>query len=297
MAITTANKLTSHNVHSVKIHPILDIDYTLGTIEYGAPTPWLGAENATLVPTATATNVQGDGVSRGQIKGASGNTLELTFNAFDYDVAQSMGIVMKDANNANVYIGVAKPVGVSYKVQEAYDDGTELERVIFVHNVTFSSPEMTNAQDPQGEAALSPWTVSGTGAPYPKKFGGYTYSYLDLEQNDYIGDWNTVDNEIYIPSTVATADTIPPVITGDSAKSFALLATFDIDNPQTWPSFTIDATDNIDGNVTNAIKVKSNVNNLIGDGTDLAGDYDLVYTVFDNAGNESLPHNVIVTIA
>ena len=84
--------------------------------------------------------------------------------------------------------------------------------------------------------------------------------------------------------TVNVADTTAPVITvvGDNPMI--------INQGTKWANPGATAFDNLDGNLTHAIVVSGSVN------TAVAGEYGLLYSVSDTAGNEAVAHRIIYVV-
>lgn len=89
-------------------------------------------------------------------------------------------------------------------------------------------------------------------------------------------------------------DVTPPVITGSTTKSFASGELFNVSQPWLWSD--ISALDETDGDVTQQIVLDEAENPNLGDGTAVAGLYNVTYYVSDSSANQSLPFTIDITI-
>jgi P2-related tail formation protein len=105
-----------------------------------------------------------------------------------------------------------------------------------------------------------------TGTVNVKKKGTYTLTYMVTDQS---GNTATVTRKITV------IDNVKPVISGATAKSITINSAF---NPKTG----VTARDNVDGDLTGAIKITGTVN------PKKKGTYTLTYTVSDKSGNKAM---------
>ncbi|PJN92164.1 hypothetical protein CVN76_00935 [Bacillus sp. mrc49] len=130
-------------------------------------------------------------------------------------------------------------------------------------NASFDPKSNVSAKDNADGSLTSKIKVTGT--VNTKKKGSYTLKYTVTDSSKNTA---TITRKITIDST-------KPVISGAANKTIAYKSTFNSKSG-------VSAKDNLDGNVTNKIKITGSVN------TNKKGSYTLTYTVTDKSQNKAV---------